>query len=325
MAVNESLSNLSNTLFTTAIATYAVAFIGYTAEYAFGRRGRVAESAAVPVPSRVLVGGAGLADADDRPAAADVASAGRSRAGNLGNRFGRAAVVITVIGAAAAPDLDRDPGHARSTASRGRTCTSSPRPRASSRSSRSWSCSARAPQMRYLGLFVMFPVVVLMFLAGTVLYSQASPLVPALQSYWLAIHVTAAASSEGVLMTSSVLTILYLIRRQLRRADGRRPADRGSPRIGARLPAAVEPRQERLPAGRVRVPDLHVRRHRRRDLGRGGLGPVLGLGPEGDLGLHRLGRLRRLPARPRDRRLPQVRARGSTCSASARSRSTSSW
>ena len=49
--------------------------------------------------------------------------------------------------------------------------------------------------------------------------------------------------------------------------------------------------------------------HRRRDLGRGRLGPLLGLGPQGDLGVHHLGRVRRLPARPRDRRLegPQGR------------------
>ena len=41
---------------------------------------------------------------------------------------------------------------------------------------------ARAPQIRYLGLFVMLPVILVMFLAGTVLYAKASPLVPALQS-----------------------------------------------------------------------------------------------------------------------------------------------
>jgi cytochrome c-type biogenesis protein CcsB len=96
----------------------------------------------------------------------------------------------------------------------------------------------RAPQLRYLGVFVMLPVVLLMFLAGTVLYSQASPLVPALQSYWLAIHVTAAASSEGVFMTSSVLTIMYLVRR---RYDARTAAGeytRGAS-FGGRLPAAA--------------------------------------------------------------------------------------
>jgi cytochrome c-type biogenesis protein CcsB len=234
VAVNEHLSNLSNTLFTTAIATYAVAFIGYTAEYAFGRRGRVAESAAVPVPSRVLVGGSGLAD-DDRPPP-DVPSEPTTR-GNLGNRFGRAAVIVTVIGAVL---------HLTSIAIRASAVDSIPWSNMYEFASAAGFVAivsflavlARAPQIRYLGLFVMFPVVVLMFLAGTVLYSNASPLVPALQSYWLAIHVTAAASSEGVLMVSSVLTILYLIRR---RYDAR--SSLGQPSrfdtIGARLPAAV--------------------------------------------------------------------------------------
>ena len=35
---------------------------------------------------------------------------------------------------------------------------------------------------------------------------------------------------------------------------------------------------------------MDVRRRRRRDLGRERLGPLLGLGPEGDLGVHHLGR-----------------------------------
>jgi cytochrome c-type biogenesis protein CcsB len=51
-----------------------------------------------------------------------------------------------------------------------------------------------------------------MFLAGTVLYSQAQPLVPALQSYWLAIHVVLVSIAEGALMTSAVLTVLYLVK-----------------------------------------------------------------------------------------------------------------
>ena len=56
----------------------------------------------------------------------------------------------------------------------------------------------------------MLPVILVMFLAGTVLYAKAQPLVPALQSYWLAIHVSAAAIAEGILMTSAVITVLFL-------------------------------------------------------------------------------------------------------------------
>jgi cytochrome c-type biogenesis protein CcsB len=247
VAVNENLSNLSNTLFTTAIATYAAAFICYTAEYAFGRRGRVADSAAVesrPVPSKVLIGSGGLTQ-DERPPAdppsstvsSDVPAGPARPQRNVGNRFGQIAVIITVIGALL---------HVTSISIRATAVDSIPWSNMYEFASAAGLVAivaflvvlSRAPQLRYLGLFVMFPVVVLMFLAGTVLYSQASPLVPALQSYWLAIHVTAAASSEGVLMTSSVLTILYLIRRQ---HDARTAAGQTSrfATFGERLPAAA--------------------------------------------------------------------------------------
>ena len=38
------LAHLSDSLFTTAIAIYALALVGYCAEYAFGRKGRIAET-----------------------------------------------------------------------------------------------------------------------------------------------------------------------------------------------------------------------------------------------------------------------------------------
>jgi cytochrome c-type biogenesis protein CcsB len=70
----------------------------------------------------------------------------------------------------------------------------------------------RQPRVRYLGMFVMLPVILLMFLAGTVLYAKAAPLVPALRSYWLAIHVTAAITATGTFLVSFVATVLYLVR-----------------------------------------------------------------------------------------------------------------
>ena len=48
----------------------------------------------------------------------------------------------------------------------------------------------RLPALRAVALFVLLPVVVLLFLAGTVLYARAAPVVPALRSYWLVVHVT---------------------------------------------------------------------------------------------------------------------------------------
>ncbi|HTZ43760.1 MAG TPA: c-type cytochrome biogenesis protein CcsB, partial [Jatrophihabitans sp.] len=91
----------------------------------------------------------------------------------------------------------------------------------------------RMPQLRYLGMFVMLPVLVVMFLAGT-LYTKASKLVPALQSYWLAIHVSSVATAEGILMTSAVITMMYLVRNRYEQGSVTWFA-----RLGARLPAAA--------------------------------------------------------------------------------------
>ncbi|MGH3935234.1 MAG: c-type cytochrome biogenesis protein CcsB [Pseudonocardiaceae bacterium] len=66
--------------------------------------------------------------------------------------------------------------------------------------------------LQRLGGFVLLPVVVLMFLGGTVLYAQAAPLIPALDSYWITIHVSAAATASGILLVSGVASVLYLVR-----------------------------------------------------------------------------------------------------------------
>ena len=70
----------------------------------------------------------------------------------------------------------------------------------------------RSPVARAVGPFVLLPVVVLLFLAGTVLYAQAAPVVPALQSYWLVIHVTTITISSGLLLVPGVASVLFLVR-----------------------------------------------------------------------------------------------------------------
>jgi cytochrome c-type biogenesis protein CcsB len=62
----------------------------------------------------------------------------------------------------------------------------------------------------HLGLFFMAPIVIIMGLAQTVIYTPAGPLVPALNSYWLAIHVTAMTLASGTFMVAAVLAIVYL-------------------------------------------------------------------------------------------------------------------
>jgi cytochrome c-type biogenesis protein CcsB len=60
---------------------------------------------------------------------------------------------------------------------------------------------------------VLFPVVVLQFLGGTVLYVPAQPVMPALQSYWLVIHVTTISIASGLLLVPGVASLLFLLRR----------------------------------------------------------------------------------------------------------------
>jgi cytochrome c-type biogenesis protein CcsB len=71
---------------------------------------------------------------------------------------------------------------------------------------------------RWLGVFVLVPVVLYLGLAGTVLYVKAGPLVPALNSYWLKIHVVAAMSATAMFFVSGIVAILYLAK--LRRPAG---------------------------------------------------------------------------------------------------------
>jgi cytochrome c-type biogenesis protein CcsB len=65
--------------------------------------------------------------------------------------------------------------------------------------------------LRWLGLFITIPVLLTLGLAITVLYTESAPLVPALQSYWLAIHVTTAIVCIGAFTVGALLSSLYLI------------------------------------------------------------------------------------------------------------------
>jgi cytochrome c-type biogenesis protein CcsB len=77
-------------------------------------------------------------------------------------------------------------------------------------------------------------VAVLMMGAGLMLYVSPEPLIPALQSYWLRIHVTAMMTASGILTSSFVFAVLYLVRARAERV--------GAPAAGslaARLPASA--------------------------------------------------------------------------------------
>ncbi|HEX9033993.1 MAG TPA: c-type cytochrome biogenesis protein CcsB [Streptosporangiaceae bacterium] len=63
----------------------------------------------------------------------------------------------------------------------------------------------------FMGLFVLLPVVIALAVDVVVIYTPAGQLVPALQSYWIAIHVTAMIIAIGMYIFGAVTTVLYLL------------------------------------------------------------------------------------------------------------------
>ena len=76
--------------------------------------------------------------------------------------------------------------------------------------------------LRWLGLFVVIPVLLNLGLAITVWYTDASELMPSLRSVWLAIHVTVATLSVAVFTIGFSLGVMYLIQDRLESAPQRR-------------------------------------------------------------------------------------------------------
>jgi cytochrome c-type biogenesis protein CcsB len=87
-----------------------------------------------------------------------------------------------------------------------------------------------------VGLFFLAPIVLALGLCATVLYTAAGPLVPALHSYWIWIHVTAMTLAIGGFIVAAVLNVLYLAAdRHDRRAGG---SQTGFGAVLRRLPGA---------------------------------------------------------------------------------------
>jgi cytochrome c-type biogenesis protein CcsB len=220
--INPVFALYSDRLFMAAVGVYVLAMVLHAAEYAIARSARVPELVGARPPADV----APDPSVDPRP----TAPTGRSRA----DRLGGAAVNLVVLGAllqlaaivARGLATDRWPlGNMyeftavfclaavvtwlvvlRTSIRRG---TAAPR---GARGGRVVAGSVAAPGLRVVGLFVLLPVVILLFLAGTVLYARAAPVVPALRSYWLVVHVTTITTSSGLLVVPGVASLLYLLR-----------------------------------------------------------------------------------------------------------------
>jgi cytochrome c-type biogenesis protein CcsB len=216
----DSLAALSDSLFSITVALYSLAVVAFCAQLAFGRR---------PVRAPELVaagGGAGPVGEASEDSTED----------SRGRRWGVVAIGLTAVGALT---------HAGVLVTRGLATDRLP-----------WGnmyefatatvlvavvayvvFALRAPGLRHLGLFVLAPVVLALVLIGLFLYAEAGPLVAALRSYWLAIHVTTAIIGFGIFFVSGIASVMYLVRSryEARLAAGDAPESG----IVSRLPAAA--------------------------------------------------------------------------------------
>jgi len=214
VTVDPSLAELSDTLFSIAVALYSVAVVAFSAQLAFGRR-----------PARQLVpaggGGAGGSAGDTAPAAP-------SRT----DRWGLIGLAVTALGALV---------HAGVLVTRGMAADRLP-----------WGnmyefatavvlvgvvvylvLAVRIPAVRDIGAFVLAPVVLALVATGLFLYTETGPLVAALRSSWLAVHVSTAILGFGIFFVSGIASVLYLLRRagRLDRLPGADAMDRLAYRV----------------------------------------------------------------------------------------------
>jgi cytochrome c-type biogenesis protein CcsB len=95
---------------------------------------------------------------------------------------------------------------------------------------------AKRPEVRPLGMFILLPAVLAIAIGGVALRVPAGPLVPALNSGWIKIHVAAAITGSSILCLAGIFSLLYLAKERFERrtatpapplvAGGARTADR---------------------------------------------------------------------------------------------------
>jgi cytochrome c-type biogenesis protein CcsB len=231
VGVNESLANVSSDFMIAALLIYSLAVLAFAGDFAFGRPRRAASAAERKESARVAelavvgagAGGSGSAGSPAKPGAGSPSGAAPTLNSAVlpprrvpvlqdirnAGRWVSAAVALSLLGVTA---------HVVAVVTRGFAVDRAP-----------WgdmyefvtalTCITGIfffyMMIRYrawaLGIWVVGAIVIALGLAETVIYTAAGPLVPALQSYWLSIHVTAMTLSTGIFFVSFVLGILYLV------------------------------------------------------------------------------------------------------------------
>lgn len=204
------LAKLSNNLVNSTTIVYALALFGYAADLATGsaRRNRVqARQVAKAAKGAVLVGAGGPPSVSE-PTRESTDAPEDAPAPARDERAGRIAVSLTVLGVML---------HGAAVLTRGLSVHRVPWGNMyeftlalTFAAVAAYLVMLARQRIRFLGLFVLLPVLLALGIAIKYLYVPASPLMPALQSYWIAIHVSALVIASGVFMVSGTCAILYL-------------------------------------------------------------------------------------------------------------------
>ncbi|GAC56844.1 cytochrome c biogenesis protein ResC [Gordonia hirsuta DSM 44140 = NBRC 16056] len=216
--VNETLGRLSDEFYTAAVILYAVAMALFLVALAMQVKAKTVVGAAAQEQARELVaaGASSTPEADPAPAL-DARTPGKIsgppvRRRPRSARLSAAVYPVVFLGLAA---------HIASIVLRGYATDRMPWGNMYEFISlTSAACVAgglvalRKTSYRPMMSFVLLPVVLMMYIGGTALYTQAAPVVPALKSYWLAIHVSVISISSGILLVSGVLSVLFLIKQR---------------------------------------------------------------------------------------------------------------
>ncbi|MER7047865.1 c-type cytochrome biogenesis protein CcsB [Streptomyces jumonjinensis] len=226
-ATNENLAEISNILIYSAMAVYTLAFLAHIAEWVLGSRSKVgrtaaaltgtAPAAAVTVQVRGKQGGTAVLEKPkvvtrSAPGTRDVPDGPGAAGGTVqGDLYGRIAISLTVLAFAV---------HAGGVLTRALSVQRAPWGNMYEFSITFSSVLVGAylvllaakKKVRWLGLPLVGTVLADLGVATTWLYTASDQLVPALDSYWLWIHVSTAIFCGAVFYLGAVGTLLYLFR-----------------------------------------------------------------------------------------------------------------
>ena len=218
--MSETYAQWSNLLVYGAMAVHALALLALAAGTSFSTRNRTAARATATVPAELVAAtsSGGLPPAPASPA--DVPGAGSS---GRAERLARTGVSLLALGTGLTGLAVLTRGLAAGRPPWGNMYEFSVT--GVFLAGVVWlALLRRFPTLRFTAVWVAAILLSTLGVAVVVLYVPAGPLVPALQSYWLVIHVLAAMLSAAVFTVAMVVSALQIVRD---RAERQGVADRG--------------------------------------------------------------------------------------------------